>query len=235
MNWQTFFPAELRKPLCALAFAVGFSVTAVFARILVTQQLRPLFLVWNLFLAVMPLALALTLRHLCRPDVKLSLKLALLAAWLLFFPNAPYIMTDFVHLKSRFHPNFWTDLTLLLLFSWCGALAGFLSLYIVQRLVARGLGNLLSWVFICAVAGLTGVGIYLGRVERWNTWDILIHPLAIVSDALGLCRDAMHRGQPSRIAAFFSVLVFVGYTTLYALMPDRRAGLRSDRDDGNLA
>jgi uncharacterized membrane protein len=223
MNWQLFFPAEFRRPLGALVFAAAFSVAAVLAGVLITRHLRPLFLVWNLFLAVMPLVLALVLRHLCRPDVRISIKLVLLAAWLLFFPNAPYIMTDFVHLKSRFHPHFWPDLTMLLLFSWCGALAGFLSLYIVQRLVARRFGNLASWVFIGGVAALTGVGIYLGRVERWNTWDIVVHPLAIVSDAFGLLKDAVHRGQPSRMAAFFSVIVFVGYTTLYALMPARHA------------
>lgn len=212
---------DLRRPLAALACAVGFSVAATVVRVALTHQLRPLYLVWNLLLGLLPLVFALALQRAVANEVRTRWKLALLGAWLAFFPNAPYILTDFVHLKSHLHPHFWTDLTLLLMFSWSGVLAGFLSLYIVQRLVERRLGPALSWCFVGVVAALTGVGIYLGRIERWNSWDLLLHPVSICSDAVALVQDAWRRGQPSRLAAFFALIVLIGHTSLYALLESK--------------
>lgn len=103
-------------------------------------------------------------------------------AWLLFFPNAPYLMTDLVHLtvrKSRYivdgtiQNRYWYDLVTLLLFTWSGWLTGFFSLYQFQTVVYRKSNLLLSWVFVLAACALGGYGVLLGRVYRLNSWDVL--------------------------------------------------------------
>jgi uncharacterized membrane protein len=219
MNWQkSILVTELRKPLFALVLASSCAVMAVIVRAVVTHHFRPLSLVWNLFLAVVPLAFAAMLELSCWRNSRRSVKAAMFCGWLFFFPNAPYILTDFVHLKSRWHPQFWTELSGLLLFAWCGALAGFLSLYIVQRLVSRRFGFGIGWVFSLGIAALTGVGIFLGRVERWNSWDLLIHPIEILADVARLGVDALHRGPTAKMALLFSMIVFLGHVTLYSLL-----------------
>ncbi len=224
---KSILVTELWKPLLALVLASAFAVGAVILRALLTHHVRPISLVWNLFLASVPLMFAVALELKCLTNSGRSIKAALFCGWLVFFPNAPYILTDFVHLKSRWHPQFWTELSGLLLFSWCGALAGFLSLYIVQRLIARRYGTAFGWMFIVCIAALTGVGIYLGRIERWNSWDVLIHPLEILADIARLAMDALHRGPTSRMAALFSLIVFVGHATLYSLMRPPRVEMEA--------
>ena len=57
------------------------------------------------------------------------------AAWLLFFPNAPYIFTDLIHLTAQFYGHFWADILVILLCSLTGLVLGFVSLFLVQSVV----------------------------------------------------------------------------------------------------
>ena len=81
-----------------------------------------------------------------------------------------------IHLTTRFYPHFWVDLTLILLCALTGLVLGFVSLYLMQSVVERMFGRPASWLFIAAVAALSGFGIYLGRFLRFNSWDVLFRP-----------------------------------------------------------
>jgi uncharacterized membrane protein len=192
---------------------------AVFgARVVWTGNWSHLILVWNLFLAWVPLAFALAAdRAAAMPTPKRGRVLAFSGAWLFFFPNAPYLFTDLVHLAWRRPPVFWMDLVLILLFVLTGLALGFLSLYLMQSLVARRLGWTAGWLFVASTAALSGVGIYLGRFLRWNSWDVLLNPLELLRDVghrvLSLPSDL----QPALLAALFAVFVFLVYVLLYAL------------------
>src|SRR6185436_9970882 len=157
---------ETAVPMFALTFASIVSVTLVIARIVWTGQLRYAFLVWNLFLAWMPLIFALLAKERYWDGPKKQggsggfrnrnwRFLGLTAAWLLFFPNAPYIFTDVIHLTTSYYMHFWVDLILILITALTGFVAGFLSLYMMQSLVAHRFGQFASWLFIAAVAGLS--------------------------------------------------------------------------------
>src|SRR2546422_11644248 len=110
------FQRETAVPVLALTFASGVSVALVLARIVWTGNIRYGFLVWNLFLAWLPLVFALfaceKFRNSSRPNWRFF---GLAAAWLVFFPNAPYIFTDLVHLTNGLYGHFWVDMALILL------------------------------------------------------------------------------------------------------------------------
>src|SRR6185437_5641601 len=98
-----------------------------------THNWNYLFLVWNLFLAWLPLMFALSVYNRHQRGERSGWRLCGLASlWLLFFPNAPYIFTDLVHLTTRFRTHFWVDLRLVLLVAFTGFLLGFVSLYLMQ-------------------------------------------------------------------------------------------------------
>jgi uncharacterized membrane protein len=130
------------------------------------------FLAWNLFLAWIPLLLAIVMVRACRSSLSISAA-PLLALWLLFFPNAPYVVTDFVHLRDIGGMPRWFDMLLLSSFAATALGLGFASLYLVQNLIRATFGAAWSWASALTVIGLSGVGIYLGRVYQLNSWDVL--------------------------------------------------------------
>lgn len=176
-----------------------------------------LFLVWNLFLAWIPFWIALALEPLSQRFKSSWLSGLLLIAWLLFFPNAPYILTDLLHLRVRHPIPHWYDLMLIATFAWTGLLLGYLSLYEVQVFIRKRKGRLFSWVFSTGAIFLCGLGIYLGRYLRWNTWDILRNPLSIIQDAWqSMLHPAGHSGEG--IIWVSSIFLLLGYWTLVTLM-----------------
>ncbi|MDB6020526.1 MAG: rane protein [Pedosphaera sp.] len=205
-------------PLLALLFASGIGVMLAGLRIARTNDWHYMLLPGNLFLAWLPLVFALGVYHLHHRGERRTVRLGVLAGlWLLFFPNAPYIFTDLVHMFTWFRVNFWMDLSLVLLVALTGFLVGFLSLYLMQLVVVERFGRVAGWIFILAVAWLTGFGVYLGRFLRWNSWDVVMHPLGL-THAIG--HVAIHPlADPTSVIfpTLFATFLFLGYLMLYAL------------------
>jgi uncharacterized membrane protein len=218
----------LHVPVTALMCTCLLSAAVLLARVACTWHFRQLYLGWNLFLACVPVGLAISLAKAHRRGDSVFRLSLIGAGWLLFLPNAPYILTDLVHLDSKLHPRFWTDLLLILLFAWSCAFAGFLALFIVHHTVTRRFGARPGWLFVAIVSLLCGVGVYLGRFERWNSWDILLQPWGIFHDLWDLATDGGRK-----FVILFSTMVMIGYVSLYSLVQMSAALHRmEDREDG---
>jgi uncharacterized membrane protein len=159
-----------------------FSLLLSIFRIYYTQSSMYIFLNWNLFLACIPWAV--TTYILINANIRQQ-KSALwlgLFIWILFFPNSPYILTDLFHLKERNTVPIWFDLVLILSYAWTGLLFGFLSLLDLEKLISLSLKPYLTNIIIVTLLFLAGFGIYLGRFLRWNSWDIIQNPTALLND-----------------------------------------------------
>jgi uncharacterized membrane protein len=212
------FKRETAMPMLALTFASAASVALVFARILSTGNFRYSFLVWNLFLAWLPLIFALLASEKYQHASGRNWHFAILAgAWLLFFPNAPYIFTDLIHLTTRFYGHFWVDMTLILLCAITGMVLGFVSLYLMQSVVVRMFGRPASWLFITAVAALSGFGIYLGRFMRFNSWDVVFRPRQVYHGIGHWVANPLATANSLAFPILFGAFLFVSYLMLYAL------------------
>jgi uncharacterized membrane protein len=136
------------------------------------------FLIWNLFLAWIPFGIAYVtyITSISRRWLYLLIPVSAFL-WLIFFPNAPYILTDFQHLSYGGNEvPVWYDVILLIWFSFTGLFLGMVSLFLMQEIIRREFGRWFGWGFVVLVAVLTTVGIYMGRFLRWNSWDILGNP-----------------------------------------------------------
>jgi len=212
------FRREMAVPTLALTFASGASVALIVARVLWTGNIRYVFLVWNLFLAWVPLILALLACEKYQSGSGRNWRFyALSGAWLLFFPNAPYIFTDLIHLTNRYFAHFWVDMVLILLCALTGLVLGFVSLFLMQAVVTRMLGRLASWIFIAAVTGLSGFGIYLGRVLRFNSWDVLFQPVKLYHGIGTWAADPWADPTSLGFPFMFGAFLFIAYVMLYAL------------------
>jgi uncharacterized membrane protein len=141
-----------------------------------------LFLNWNLFLAFIPWAL--TSLVIIKPKFQKSrlTLIVLLGTWLLFFPNAPYILTDLFHLRLKSAMPIWFDLILILSFAWTGLLFGFLSLWDIEKLLRNFMKRTSVIIISVGLLFIGSFGIYVGRFLRWNSWDILTEPFKLIYD-----------------------------------------------------
>ncbi|MGE5073939.1 MAG: DUF1361 domain-containing protein [Anaerolineae bacterium] len=199
-----------------LAMASVICVSLVAARIARTGTTGYTNLVWNLFLAWIPFVLAYIAYMLSwrRPMTYIVIPVFAFL-WLIFFPNAPYILTDLQHLgKYAGNVPIWYDVILLVWFSWTGMLLGIVSLNLMQEIVKREIGRLAGWIFVLLVSALTSIGVYLGRFVRLNSWDILKNPLQIASNVSDWLEDPSARSL-GFIALYTLFFIFV-YLTLYA-------------------
>ncbi|HTY87447.1 MAG TPA: DUF1361 domain-containing protein [Candidatus Acidoferrum sp.] len=212
------FQRETRAPVLALLFASAISLVLVGACMVWTKNLHYGLLVWNLFLAWLPLGFALLARDALRSSPERTWRFwGLAALWLLFFPNAPYIFTDLVHLWTSFRLQFWIDLTLILLCALTGLVLGFVSLYLMQSVVARRFGRAAGWLFVVLATGLCSIGIYLGRFLRFNSWDVFLRPGKIYHGLDAWAASPMINTASAAFLVVFSVFVFIAYLMLYAL------------------
>jgi len=175
---------------------------------------------WNLMLAWIPFlfaALAYALAN-ARRRILYPLVLASAGTWLLFFPNAPYILTDFQHL-SRVTDGIpvWYDVILLIWFAWTGLLLGVVSLYMMQEIVTRSMGKTAGWLFVILVSGLTGFGVYVGRFMRWNSWDIWHQPLPLLQDIWNQLRHPLANKDTFVFTIIFSLLLLFIYLAMMLL------------------
>jgi uncharacterized membrane protein len=166
------------RRLLAFATLLGWCALLLFIRIARTGSPMYAFLVWNLFLAAIPAAAA---GLLVRARTKLG-RTILAGVWLAFLPNAPYLVTDLMHLRLSSAAPVWFDIALLVSCAATGLLLGYTSLADVQRLAARRFGEAVSWLCAAVTLVLCAFGIYLGRFLRWNSWDILTDPSGLFTD-----------------------------------------------------
>jgi len=214
--FQLMFKRETVVPMLALTFSSVVSVVLVIGRIVFLHNTHYAFLIWNLFLAWMPMVFALLAREHQREGATPGWRFfAFGAAWLLFFPNAPYIFTDVIHL-TRYYSNFYVDLVLILISALTGMVLGFLSLYLMQSVVRRMAGELMSWVFIVAVAFLSGFGIFFGRILRLNSWDILMPWKLFHTVGAWAAQSSAYSGSVL-FSLLFAAFLIVTYLMLYAL------------------
>ena len=166
------------------------------------------FVGFNLFLAWIPLVLAYGVSYAARSKLTWIALPALAALWIIFLPNAPYLVTDLVHLVDGVNG---INVVLLSLLAITGVLLGVKSLKLVQGAVERLFGRTAGWRFVQAIAVLTAIGIYLGRVLRWNSWTVIEHPEVII-DAVVRSPDDLGR----LALAVCATLVFtIGFLIVY--------------------
>ena len=175
------------------------------------------FLITNLFLASVPLFLSTALLISERLRLHWTFKLAVSGLWLLFLPNAPYILTDILHLTRATHAPAWYDLALLLSCAGTGLLIGYLSLIDVQAVVARCFSPAIGWMFALVSLLLSGFAIYLGRFLRWNSWDVLVTPTRLFYIAGGLLHPFSNTRALS-VTVVFGVILALGYVSLRMLL-----------------
>ncbi|MEP7135000.1 MAG: DUF1361 domain-containing protein [Chloroflexota bacterium] len=194
------------------ACAVCIALVAV--RVAYSDSTRHTGLIWNLFLAWIPFILAYVAHAVSWRRIWLYLIIPVIAfLWLIFYPNAPYMLTDLQDLaRVSTSAPLWYDVIIVVWCSWTAMLLGIVSLYLMQDIVMRTFGRFVGWSFIFVISVLSSFGIYVGRFVRLNSWDILQNPAETAVSILGLIID------PSRRLAAFTLSYTFFFLFVYLLL-----------------
>jgi uncharacterized membrane protein len=203
--------------IAALIGLTGLVMAMVAVRVASTGSGAFLNLPWNLVLAWVPFVLALIVYDQAVRGAGRTRLLALGGLWLLFFPNAPYLLTDFKYLGwYSDEAPWWYDLTLLSAAACAGLALGFASLYLMHAVARRVWGAAKAWLAVGVVLLLGSFGVFLGRFERWNSWDVFTDPAPLFAQ---LVRGVLNPlDYPHAIAATGVFAAFLGatYVVFYA-------------------
>lgn len=167
-----------KKFFKATTIIISFALILNITRIWLVGDLSYIYLNWNLFLALLPVLFAFLFEFNRRFKL---LSIVYFLGWLLFLPNAPYIITDFIHLRDvGTETMLWYDSMMIFGYALAGMYAFVFSLERVSQFFQR------NFLFVFVISLLSGFGIYLGRYIRWNTWNIVTHPIEFFSNVMDI-------------------------------------------------
>ncbi len=173
------------------------------ARIAFTHEARFRFLPWNLLLAWMPWAFAWAVTR----TPHRAAQVVALAGWLLFFPNSFYLVTDLAHLGGRSAAPAWFDPALFGAFALCGVALAVGSLARIEAWLTAQVGRIALLVGLGGVVLATGFGVWLGRVRRWNSWDVVTTPGALLEEIAAIVfRPWQHPGAVAATLVYSALL-----------------------------
>jgi len=205
---------NIRRVVSGLLAASTVALALFVVGVLRNHTLDYWYLPYNLFLAAIPLALAVWLQRLLRTyDWKNWRTLGLGIAWLLFLPNSFYIVTDFIHLPETTRVDIIQDVVMLAQFSIVGFIFGFLSLSMLHESYLKHLKAKIITPLAYGVLLLASFAIYLGRELRWNSWDVVSNPIGLFGDIWSIIAHPLaHPGMISITLSYFLVLASLYWT-----------------------
>ncbi len=210
------------KMMAVLGLMSLYCFSLIAYRVEVSNKATFIFLLWNLFLAYIPYGMS-TVLFLWEKNIQSAVILWIcIFVWLVFYPNAPYILTDLFHFKVRKDIPIWYDLVLILSVAFNGLVLGLLSLLDIHLIIAKRHSAFVGWLFVLLSSFLCGFGIYLGRYLRWNSWDIVSQPTGLLKDLLDRITDPTAHGRTYGVAILFCVFILLAYFFVYVLAGSRR-------------
>lgn len=200
-----------RKQDTAVWLASLVAITLLLLRVKITHSMHLLFLIWNLFLAIVPYFLSSNIHNNFFDKSKKIQNSVYALMWLLFIPNTFYILTDFTHLHFKNTFQFGLDMLILLSFSFAGFYIGLLSLQHIHQLTMAKYGNKTGNLFIVIISFLSAFGIYLGRVLRFNSWDIVTKPLKLAHNSI----YALFSFETIMYTLQLGIIILISYIIFY--------------------
>jgi uncharacterized membrane protein len=224
-KFKNFHQYLVDQTIYPIILSTAFALVLFVLRAMQSYSFAYANLIWNLFLAWLPFLFSLWIAALysARPDRRWVIIFPGFL-WLLFFPNAPYIITDFLHLKDRPGIPIWFDILMLAAFAWTGFFLAIASLRTMQLLVKNHLGWFLSWIFVGSVLTLAGIGIYLGRFSRWNSWDIFFSPKEILTDVIVRVINPLSNLNFYGFTSIITAFLVISYLMFISIRRDSKFG-----------
>ncbi len=214
MDSKRMYMMNLLSPFDRLLGGLtALAVAMIALRVWYFGSLHYTFLIFNLALAAIPWLLA---KLAVQVQQKVPLY-AMLLLWLLFLPNALYIVTDLVHLRKDAVAPVWYDTLLVFTAAVAGLFMGFASLLDTEKKLMQLLAKRTVHLLVPVVLFLASFGIYLGRYQRWYSWDIVTRPLALAESIVVRIMFPLEHGRTWGMTLILTLLFVLLYNMIKQL------------------
>lgn len=184
------------------------AIAFVAFHMILNRSVESWYLPWNLFLAWVPLLVAM---YLVSTPLHRYIERLLLAVWLVFLPNAFYVMTDIIHINDQIRFSQTYDVLTIMMTIIPSFLVGLVSLYLMDKKYLSPLSRIKRRASIATVAVLSGIAIYIGRELRWNSWDIIANPYAVTTDFVRVITTPESLAQLALTVIGYTVVTLISY------------------------
>lgn len=198
----------------------GVSIGLLLTRFVAYREFTFGYMVWNLLLAALPLVASVWLaRRLATESWLTKENLVLTALWLGFLPNSFYVITDLIHIAEVSSNQILFDSVMLFSFAVTGLALGYASVILIHKALRQRLQHASTNRLVTVIFLACGYAIYLGRYMRWNTWDVLINPIGLLSNVADSIVNPSESSPAVQTTLLFFIFISVGYLTVLQLFP----------------
>ena len=203
--------------ILALCFSTLVGVFLFFYSAALGHDYQYSYLLWNLFLAWIPLLLTLRLIEVLRTKPWSSWEALFISVlWLLFLPNSFYMISDFIHLQSAPPTQIVFYALTFASIIYTAVVLGFISLYLIHLELKKRFSDKESALYIALTIMICCVAIYVGRDLRWNSWDVLTNPGGIIFEVSNQLLHFSYYGQALSMIMVFFVLISSMYVLAWS-------------------
>ncbi len=195
------------KLFVMLTAALAWCAVLIVVRTAWTHNLDYGFLVWNLGLAAAPMFFS----TIAVSQPRFPVRLLFGCLWLLFLPNAPYILTDFFHIRTLNSGPIWLDVLMLSSCAATGLALAYCSTMQIHRSFDSARKPVLGWTVAVLAMFLSGFGIYLGRFLRWRSIDMAHDPFRLLVDIAERAGNPIVHYRAWGVTVGFGVMLSLGY------------------------
>jgi uncharacterized membrane protein len=193
----------------------AFIAALIFIRVIYSGRFSFIFLVWNLFLAWVPFIISSSFKSVVK--IEKYKQFFIFSVWLLFFPNALYLVTDLIHLDLETTVPKWFDAILLFTSCIIGLMMAFISLIRVEKYLSYHFSHKIVNAQIAFILFLASFGVYLGRFLRWNSWDIISNPFDLLISIIRRFIFPLQHLQTWGVTLMLTILFYLLYLTIKKL------------------
>ena len=209
MNYINNLISYRYKLLSLLGVSISSTLILLMIRMKLAHSYNYLFLVWNLFLAAVPYAITIYLVGI--PKFNRITLLFTFGTWLLFLPNAPYILTDMWHLRYNEPHIFWLDILLISAFAFNGMMLFYFSVSDMKTVLLKYFNKTKTRFILTFVFFISAFGVYLGRFLRYNSWEILTNPKVLFIDIINMIVQPLGNKDVWLFTLLFGTFFTLGY------------------------
>lgn len=201
--------AEVSKSILLLMIvAVVFNLL----RIIIWEKASFVYILWNLFLALIPFTISLVLLTLHKEGTLNKIVFIVgIILWIIFLPNAPYLVTDLIHLGETKAVPIIYDTILLFSSALLGLVLTFYSLSHIEEIIRKSLSKRKTVLIMALIILLVSFGIYLGRFLRFNSWDIFINHYALLKNIWEILSQMAIHAEVYLFTIMYSFFLFFSY------------------------